>query len=97
MFTIAKITKFEEGGSEVLPRRNRHFKMIERVTTEAPEKETPTFRRDPLKDALRGPAISDAEALQRAYYSPHGVYTYGGTAFGVKTGCKTFNILVCLV
>ncbi len=81
-------------GGEVLPPRNRQFKMKEQVTTKVPEKEAP--RRDPLKDALRRPAISDAEALQRAYSSQHGVYTYGGTALGVKTGCKTFNILVYL-
>ncbi len=85
MFTIAKKQKSEEEGSEALPPRNRQFKMKERLTTEPPKKETPTCRRDPLKDALRGPAKLDAEALERAYSSPDGVYTYGNTEFVAGT------------
>ncbi len=62
---------FEEEGSEVLPPSNRQFKMKEQVTRKATEKEN--LRKDPSKDALRDPAVSDAEAIQKTHSSPDGV------------------------
>lgn len=116
--TFIKKKRFEEGGSEVLPSKNRPFLLKERATERArePEEETPARQRipdkregrpqnrpggydpyyrgtptqpiqknDPLKEALRGPAISDAQGLERAYSSPNGVYTYGDTEFVAGT------------
>lgn len=79
--TIIKRKRFDDEGGAVLPPRNRQFKMKERAKPKAHDEEPnpPALEEDHLKQALRGPALSEAELEERAYSSPEGVYVYGDT------------------
>ena len=75
MVKYFKRKRFDEDADWV-PQKGREFKM----KTSTPVEEPPKKERD-LSFALKGPAISDAEGLERAYDAPGSTYTYGDTIF----------------
>ena len=85
MVKYFKRKRFDEDADWV-PQKGREFKM--KTSTPAapsqagmqPVEEPPKKERD-LSFALKGPAISDAEGLERAYDAPGSTYTYGDTIF----------------
>ena len=80
MVKYFKRKRFDEDADWV-PKKGRSFKM--KTSTHAapsqagmqPVEEQPKKERD-LSFALKGPAISDAQGLEKAYESPGSTYTY---------------------
>jgi hypothetical protein len=80
MVKYFKRKRFDED-ADWIPQKGREFKMkASTPVKEEPKKEEPKKERD-LSFALKGPAISDAEGLERAYEAPGSTYTYGDTIF----------------
>ncbi len=74
--------KFFDGNADWVPAKRRSFTLKEK-TREA-EDTQPAVERD-LSFALKGPAISDAQALEKAYEAPGSTYTYGDNIFVART------------
>jgi hypothetical protein len=85
MVKYFKRKRFDEDADWV-PQKGREFKM-KTSTPAAPSQagmqpvEEPLKKERDLSFALKGPAISDAEGLERAYDAPGSTYTYGDTIF----------------
>lgn len=73
---------FDEDADWV-PAKGRTFTM-KKQTEQRTDEPQPAKERD-LSFALKGPAISDAVGLERAYDSPGSTYTYGDTVFVAGT------------
>ena len=74
---LRKKKLFDED-ADWMPAKGRSFTMKEK--TQETEDTQPTVERD-LSFALKGPALSDAQGLEKAYEAPGSTYTHGDTIF----------------
>ena len=77
--TIRK-KRFDEEGSEVLPAKNRPFKLKERMKVDSLTPSAPDDGKVVNSDPLKGDAITDATGLSRAYEQGD-TYAYGDTLY----------------